>query len=64
MNIQIDNYYITTNTDGYMKICIGGQNIIHDRPNCKTRKEVIDYGVSAIKEYNERHKLKWGEVGG
>lgn len=62
MNIQIDNYYISTNVDGYMSICIDGQNIIHERPRCVTRRDTIDYAAYAIEKYNERHKLKWGEV--
>lgn len=63
MNIQIDNYYISTNSDGYMSICIDGQNIIHTRPICETRKEAISYAVQQIEKYNERHDLKWGEAG-
>lgn len=62
MNVQIDNYYISTDENGYLKVCIDGQNIIHDRANCFTRKDIIVYSVYAIKNYNERHGLKWGEV--
>ncbi len=62
MNVQIDNYYISTNDGGYLKVCIDGQNIIHDRANCFTRKDIIDYAANAIEKYNERHNLRWGEV--
>ncbi len=47
----------------YEKVCIDGQNIIHDKANCFTRKDIIDYATNAIEKYNERHDLKWGEVG-
>lgn len=63
MNIQIDNYYISTNSDGYMSICIDGQNIIHTRPKCETRREAIICAVKEIEKYNERHDLKWSEMG-
>lgn len=63
MNIQIDNYYISTNSDGYMSICIDGQNIIHTRPKCETHREAISCAVKEIEKYNERHDLRWGEVG-
>lgn len=62
MNIQIDNYYISTNSYGYMSICIDGQNIIHTKPKCETRSEAISCAVKEIEKYNERHDLKWGEV--
>lgn len=61
MNIQIDNYYISTNSGGYMKICIDGQNIIHTRTKCETRNEAIIFAVNEIEKYNERHNLEWGE---
>lgn len=63
MNIQIDNYYISTSADGYISICIDGQNIIHERPNCETRRSTIQFATDMILKYNERHDLKWGEVG-
>lgn len=63
MNIQIDNYYISTNADGYMSICIDGQNIIYERPRLTTRSEYISCAVYEIEKYNKRHNLKWGEVG-
>lgn len=63
MNIQIDNYYISTNYDGYMSICIDGQNIIHERANCVSRAEIVRNAVHEIEKYNLRHNLKWGEVG-
>ena len=63
MEIRIDNYYVSKNGGNYIKVCIDGQNIIHERTSCKTRRETIDYGVGAIEKYNERHGLKWGEVG-
>lgn len=62
MNIQIDNYHISTDSNGYMSICLDGQNIIHDRPKCETRREAITYAVGAIEQYNERHDLKWGSL--
>lgn len=63
MNIQIDNYYISTNADGYMSICIDGQNIIHTRPRLTTRMEYICCAVYEIEKYNKLHGLEWGEVG-
>lgn len=62
MNIQIDNYHISTDSNGYMSICLDGQNIIHDRPKCETRREAIAYAAVAIEQYNERHGLKWGSL--
>lgn len=62
MNIQIDNYHISTDSNGYMSICLDGQNIIHDRPKCETRRDAIDYAVKAIEKYNERHDLTWGKL--
>lgn len=62
MNIQIDNYYISTDSNGYMSICIDGQNIIHDKPKYKTRMDAINYAVKAIEKYNERHDLAWGKL--
>lgn len=64
MNIRIDNYYISTNSDGLMSICLDGQNIIHDRYNPKshTRQEAVSYAVGAIENYNERHDLAWGRL--
>lgn len=64
MNIQIDNYYISTNSGGYISICLDGQNIIHDNynPVAFTRREAIDYAVKAIEKYNERHDLAWGKL--
>lgn len=63
MNIQIDNYYISKDSNGYMSICLDGQNIIHDKPKCRTRREAIYYAVQVIEQYNERHDLKWGRLG-
>lgn len=40
-----------------------GQNIIHTRPKCETRREAISCAVKEIEKYNERHDLRWGEVG-
>lgn len=62
MNIQIDNYYISTDANGYMNICIDGQNIIHDKPNCVSRGEAMVYALKAIEKYNERHNLAWGKL--
>lgn len=64
MNIQIDNYYVSTNSEGLMSICLDGQNIIHDRynPRFYTRSEAVEYAVKAIERYNERHDLAWGQL--
>lgn len=62
MNIQIDNYYISTDSNGYMSICIDGQNIIHDKPKCETQMDAINYAIKAIEKYNERHDLAWGKL--
>ncbi len=64
MNIQIDNYYISTNSTGLMSICLDGQNIIHDRYNPKsyTKREAVDYAMKAIERYNNRHDLAWGTL--
>ncbi len=64
MNIQIDNYYVSTNSEGLMSICLNGQNIIHDRYNPKshTKREAVDYAMKAIERYNERHDLAWGKL--
>ena len=61
MNIQIDSYYISVN-NGFMRICIDGQNIIDAYTKCTKREEVINMAVKLINDYNESRSLKWGEV--
>lgn len=63
MNLQIDNYYISVSSgeNKYIKVCIDGQNIIHERfMGNVNRKSVADVGINLIEKYNARNKLKWG----
>lgn len=62
MNIQIDNYYVSVN-GGYIKVCIEGQNIIHERfIEEQTVGNVTKVAVKLIEDYNNRHDCKWGEL--
>ena len=59
MNIQIDNYYISVN-NGYMRVCIDGQNIIDAYTKHVKRDEIINISIKLINDYNKRHDLEWG----
>ena len=62
MNLQIDNYYISVNS-GYIKVCIDGQNIIHDKfTEEQTVRNITKVAVDLIEDYNNRHECKWGEL--
>lgn len=63
MNIQIDNYYIST-SGKYLKVCLDGQNIIHDnyKPVEFTKSEAVNYAMKAIERYNRHHDLAWGKL--
>lgn len=60
MNAIIDNYQVSSN-GRYIKVCIDGQNIIHEKSKAKTKEELVCEAMGLIKEYNERHNLKFGE---
>lgn len=62
MNLQIDNYYISV-SGNYIKVCIDGQNIIHEKfTEEQTVGNVIRVAVNLIEDYNNRHECKWGEL--
>lgn len=62
MNLQIDNYYISVSSN-YIKVCIDGQNIIHERfTEERTVENVTKVAVALIEDYNNRHGCKWGEL--
>ena len=61
MNIQIDNYYISVN-NGYMRVCIDGQNIIDAYTKHVKREEIISIAIKLINDYNKRHDLEWGRL--
>ena len=62
MNLQIDNYYISVNS-GYIKVCINGQNIIHEKlTGEQTESNVTKVAIALIEDYNNRHGCKWGEL--
>lgn len=62
MDLQIDNYYISVNGN-YIKVCIDGQNIIHERfTKEKTAGNITRVAVKLIENYNNRHGCKWGEL--
>lgn len=62
MNIRIDNYYINYNeNNGIYSVCIDGQMIIHDSVIHNSRACAVMSIVQSIEDYNDRHKLKWGE---
>ena len=62
MNLQIDNYYISV-SGNYIKVCIDGQNIIHERlTEEQTVGNVTKVAVKLIEDYNKRHDCEWGRL--
>ena len=62
MYLQIDNYYISV-SGNYIKVCIDGQNIIHERFTVElTVEHVTKVAIDLIEDYNNRHGCKWGEL--
>lgn len=65
MNLQIDNYYVSIDSseNKYIKVCLDGQAIIHERfLSDVTRKKVAGAAIDLIEKYNSRNKLKWGKL--
>ena len=64
MEVRVDDYYISTQDFKYIKVCLDGQNIIHEKCGItKTRRTLVDEGIGLIDKYNRRHGLEWGELG-
>lgn len=62
MHLQIDNYYVSVSGD-YIKVCIDGQNIIHEKfTEEQTVGNATKVAVKLIEDYNNRHECKWGEL--
>lgn len=62
MYIEIDNYYVSVNGN-YIKVCIDGQNIIHDSfLEEQTVENVTRVAIRLIEDYNNCRGCKWGEL--
>lgn len=62
MVVQIDNYIVSSN-GAYIKICVDGQNIIYEKlAGFETKANVAEQAIALIKDYNNRHDCRWGEV--
>ena len=61
MFITLDNYYISV-YDNMIKICIDGQNIIHECYHGDMNEgTIIRFATALIEDYNLRHGCNWGE---
>lgn len=62
MNLQIDNYYISV-SGNYIKVCIDGQNIIHEKfTEAQTVGNVTKVAIKLIEDYNNHHDCEWGKL--